>query len=145
MIEREHKSTRNILEASVNPDGVVLLTLSGRITNAHLDEVVAWVEKVKVILQTEFEKKVDPILVMCDVSGISHFETKPVTAMRDLLSHDKQFPLVTAIVGPNNMIKMLVEALISLTRRTNIKQFPSEKEALEWLFENKNKAKSLSQ
>lgn len=141
MIEREHKSARNILEASVNPDGVVLLTLSGRITNAHLDEVVVWVEKVKVILQTEFEKKVDPILVMCDVSGISHFETKPVTALRDLLSHDKQYPLMTAIVGPNNMIKMLVEALISLTRRTNIKQFPSEKEALEWLLKSKHKIK----
>lgn len=129
----------------MSPDGVVLLTLSGRITNAHIEEIEGWVERVKSILKSTADAKVEPILVMCDVSGITHFETKPVTALRDLLTYDRQFPLLTAVVGPNSMIRMLLDALIALTHRTNIKQFPAKKEALEWLLENRHKAKSPSQ
>ena len=138
MLAQGYTPEQNILEASVDADGIVLLTISGRITNAHMDAVLEWIEKVKLTLQTAADTKVEPILVVCDVSGVTHFETKPVAALRDLLSYDKKFPLVTAVVGPNNMIQMLVDALISLTRRTNIKQFPAKKEALDWLLSNRH-------
>lgn len=120
------------LEVHVEPSGTILLTIAGRITNDKEAEVIEWANKVKQEIELAFERT-GTVRIYVDVAQVNYFERKPVAAVRELLDFDKKYPLRTAIVGANKMTSMLIDALLSLTRRTNIEQFQSKEEALLWL------------
>ncbi len=78
------------------------------------------------------ERKQGHIFILSDVSGISHFERKPIMALRELLEFNKQYPVQSAIVGAKGFTRPLLDAVVSLTGRTNIRQFETREVALRW-------------
>ena len=121
-----------VLEASLGEDNVIYVTASGRFTNQHHEQFMDWVNHLQSLILTESATQ-STVRICADVSGVTHFETKIVRALRDMMNDNKKYGLKTAIVGANNMMQMLLDAIVALTGRTNIRQFPAQKEALDWL------------
>ena len=122
-----------ILEASLGKDNIIYVTASGRFTNQHLEDFMTWVNHLQSLIVTQSATGTT-VPICADVSGVTHFETKIVRALRDMMNDNKKYGLKTAIVGANNMMQMLLDAIVALTGRTNIRQFPAQKEALDWLL-----------
>ncbi len=135
MEEQHHNNGSLILEAEVGAHDVIYLTVSGKITNERFYAFVAWTEKVKKLVREMSEKHPGNVLILSDVSGVSHFESKPIVPLRELLNYNKQYPAKSAVVGARDLTRVLLDTVISLTSRVNIKQFKTKEEALVWLME----------
>jgi ABC-type transporter Mla MlaB component len=121
------------LMSHVGPDKVIYLTASGKINNNNLAIFTAWAEQIKQLM-TEASREQGIVRVCTDVSGVEHFESKPIVPLRELFEHDKQYNMKSAIVGANFFMKNLMNAVIEFTGRTNVRQFPTKEEALLWLL-----------
>lgn len=121
------------LTCSVGPDNVIYLSAVGKITNSNLDVFVKWAERVKQLMEKVSQKE-GVILVYSDVSGVDHFERKPIIPLRELFEYDKRFTMKSAIVGASFFTKKLIDAVADFTGRTNIQQFSSKEIALAWLL-----------
>lgn len=135
MDEQQHNKDNIVLEAVVGAHDVIYLTVAGKITNERFYAFVAWTEKVKKLVRDMSEKNPGNVLILSDVSGVSHFESKPIVPLRELLNYNKQYPAKSAVVGAKDLTRVLLDTVISLTSRVNIKQFPAKEEALAWLLE----------
>lgn len=79
-----------------------------------------------------------PLSLYCllDVSG-SRFNVDVVEAMKELASHNKPFVIATALVGVSGLQRVILESVVKLTGRRNLKQMPSRAEAFDWLAAQK--------
>lgn len=135
MDEQHNIKDHVILEAVIGAHDVIYLTVGGKITNERFYAFVAWTEKVKKLVREMSEKHHGNVLILSDVSGVSHFESKPIVPLRELLNYNKQYPAKSAVVGARDLTRVLLDTVISLTSRVNIKQFAIKEEALAWLME----------
>ncbi len=135
-MDERHIFKDNItLEVEVGADDVIYLTIGGKITNERFYAFVAWTEKVKKLVREMSVKHPGNVLILSDVSGVSHFESKPITPLRELLNYNKQYPAKSAVIGARDLTRVLLDTVISLTTRVNIRQFKTKEEALLWLME----------
>lgn len=129
-----------ILTHRYGTDGVLYLSAKGRITNDKLNTYAQWSSEVKAMIRERAEAGDNPILVLSDISGVSHVERKPVAILRELLTHDKQFPIRSAIVGNNHFVMLILDSIISLLHRNNVRYFNDTQSALKWLYAGKKKS-----
>lgn len=133
---KDHRSietTQPTLDAHVSNEKIIILRLTGKFTNQYLEEFSHWSDTVKSLISERNIAGDNPILVIADLKGDTHFERKPITVVRELLNYDKQFPLRTAIISNDGNLSILLNSLISILMRKNIRQFRSESEAMFWL------------
>lgn len=123
-----------LLGCSVNQEGVIVLTVSGRMTRDKLPEFSAWVSDVKATVAQVAAKHPDRVLMLSNVKKVSHFERELMGELKDLLDHNKELVTKSAIVGAHRYLSLLIDAVAKLTNRTNIQQFENEHEALSWLL-----------
>ncbi len=123
------------LVAEVRKDGIVYLSIAGKFGHDELFSVIAWTEKVKRILREESATHEGEILILCDLAGLRFFDRSMIAPLRELLAYDAQFRLRSAMSGCSPIVDAMIRALLSITRRTNVRLFPTEKEALAWLRE----------
>ena len=121
------------LDAKLSNDGIIYIKASGKVTNQHLEQFSQWTDSVKSLIGERDAAGVDPILVLADISGVTHYERKPVTILRELLDYDKQFPIHTAVVGASKFASILIDSLVAILVRKNVRQFRSQSEAMLWL------------
>lgn len=133
MFEAKEQNDSCVLRADVGPDDIIYIVLGGKITNKHFDDFVRWAQRVKDLIEEMYEKNNNQVLLISDVSGVTHFESQPVRPLRELLAHNKQYPVRSAIVGAKDFTRTLLDALIVLTDRHDIQQFKTNEEARMWL------------
>lgn len=121
------------LICDVGDDKVIYLTAAGKINNSNLAIFTAWAEQIKQLM-AEASREQGVVRVCTDVSGVEHFESKPIVPLRELFEFDKQYDMKSAIVGASFFMKNLMNAVIEFTGRTNVRQFPTKEEALVWLL-----------
>lgn len=132
--EEHHLRKQDLsLVAEVRKDGVVFLSIAGKFGHDELFSVIAWTEKVKRILREESAKNAGEILILCDLAGLRFFDRSMIAPLRELLAYDAQFRLRSAITGCSPIVDAMIRALLSITKRTNVRLFATEKEALAWL------------
>ncbi len=135
----EHPGQKDhiILDARVGPHDIIQLTVGGKITNDRLYAFIDWTEKVKKLVKDMSDKHPGNVLILSDVSKVTHFESKPIVPLRELLHYNKQYPAKSAVIGAKDLTRVLLDTVISLTSRDNIKQFTTKEDALEWLLGTK--------
>lgn len=115
-------------------DGVLYLFAAGKISNEHLEEYSTWADEVKKIIEERAAAGDNPIRVLSDISLVTHFERKPIAVLRELLAHDSRFPVRSAIVGGNRFAVLMLDSIISILRRENVRHFKDKETALRWLL-----------
>ncbi len=129
-----HSETDKLaLDAKLGNDGIIYIKASGKVTNQHLEQFSHWTDSVKSLISERAAAGIDPILVLVDIGGVTHYERKPVTILRELLDYDKQFPIRTAMVGASKLAAILIDSLVAILVRKNVRQFRSQSEAMLWL------------
>ena len=118
-------------------DGVIYLTISGKINNDQLLKYSTWADEVKNLIRERSLLGDNPILVLSDISGVTHFERKPIAVLKELLSYDAQFPIRSAIVGGNRYAVLILDSIVSLLRRSDVRHFGDKESALKWLLKAK--------
>lgn len=134
MCENMHmNATPSLFHCRIGPDGIIYLMLAGKIAGEDAERFIAWTEEVKDAIKSVHEKHPNRVLILSDVTALTHFEKKPIEALRTLLEYDKEYTTKSAIVGASPMVRMLVDAVVALSGRSNVKLFDTRDEALEWL------------
>lgn len=67
-----------------------------------------------------------------DVTG-SKFNTQVVEALKELASHNAPFMVASGIVGVAGLQRVILDSVIAITGRSNLKAFPTRGDALTWL------------
>lgn len=129
----EHDPHELVLTHRFGTDGIIYLTATGKISNDQLLKFSTWADEVKNLIRERAAQGDNPILVHTDISGVAHFERKPIAVLRELLSYDSQFPIRSAIVGGNRFAVLMLDSIISLLRRTGVRHFKNKESALNWL------------
>ena len=122
------------LEHRFGVDGVLYLFVRGRISNERLEEFSRFTDEVEKLVKERVESGVSPVLILTDITGVTHYERKPIAVLRELLSHNKQYPIRSAFVGGNRYATLLIDSIAALLHRSNIKRFTDKESALKWLF-----------
>lgn len=118
-------------------DGIVYLSAAGKISNAQLLKYSSWADEVKALIHERALLGDNPILVLTDISGVTHFERKPIAVLREMLAYDSQFPLRSAVVGGNRFAVLVLDSIVSLLRRNDIRHFNDKDAAMKWLLKGK--------
>jgi len=67
-----------------------------------------------------------------DVTG-SKFNSQVVEALKELATHNAPFMIASGIVGVAGLQRVILDSVIAITGRSNLKAFPTRGEALTWL------------
>lgn len=134
MEHNEIHSENLTLSSNIGPDGIIYVTLGGKITNENFGVFEAWTRGLQSQIDIMAARKKFPILVYSDVSQVEHFERKPIRPLRELFAHDKQYEMKSAIVGSTFFVAKLIDAIVEFTGRTDVRQFSTKKDALAWLL-----------
>lgn len=67
-----------------------------------------------------------------DVTG-SKFNAQVVEAMKDFVAHNRPFMVASGIVGVAGLQRVILDSVIAITGRSNLKAFPTRGDALAWL------------
>ena len=67
-----------------------------------------------------------------DVTG-SKFNSQVVEALKELATHNAPFMIASGIVGVAGLQRVILDSVIAITGRSNLKAFPTRGEALSWL------------
>lgn len=126
-----------VLTHHYGTDGIIALSASGKISNNELLKYSLWADDVKALVAERAHAGDNPVLVLSDISGVTHFERKPIAVLRELLAYDTQFPLRSALVGGNRFAVLVFDSIISLLRRTNVRHFATKADAERWLLSQK--------
>ena len=126
------------LEHHIGTDGVLYITVLGKISNDYLEQFSTWADEIKLTIKKRAEEGENPILVLTDIRGVVHFERKPIAVLRELLSYDTQFPIRSAVVGGNRFAVLIFDSIIGILHRTNVRHFKDKQSALAWLFAEKH-------
>lgn len=77
------------------------------------------------------EQAPNSLLTLTNVEG-SHFDSRVVSALRELVEHNRPFVRAGAVVGLSGLMKVVFSTLVHLTGR-NIRAFDELEEAKDYL------------
>lgn len=61
------------------------------------------------------------------------FIPRPANGAKELATHDKPFVISTVLVSVTGLQRVILDSIVKLTGRKNLKQMPSRAETFDWL------------
>jgi len=122
-----------VLDVLVAPDGVVRMVVGGNVTNDHMREFGEWAEQVKRVIRDRSVEIGANVLTFIDVSTLEQFDIETTKIVHDLMVFDRDYVAKTAIFGANYVASLMLEAIIMITKRQNVKLFSDKDAAILWL------------
>ena len=112
-----------------NPVGgsaVVLMDLSGFV---NASDSLPFISEAREFVATQ-----PPLSVYClvDVTG-SRFNTDVVEAMKGLAAANRPYVVASALIGITGLQRVILESVITFSRRKNLKPLASREAAFDWL------------
>lgn len=123
-----------LLRVTTDDDGIIHIRMQGNLSEDHLTEVSEWADEVRVAMRQAFARNPRRVLTLIDVTGAFEADAKTMEVLHSLMVHNKDYATRTAVFGATYFIKMIVEAAIRATMRSNMAIFTTRDEALEWLL-----------
>jgi len=120
-------------EIKVGDDGIIYLSLAGKLAGLNLVALDKWHKEVHVVIKDRYENTYVPVKVVIDVSGVLDYAPEAVTLLTNLLVEDKLLVYRSATFGGSQYILMAQDMLASLSGRSNFKAFKTKEEAVEWV------------
>ena len=117
----------------VESNGLINLTLVGKLTGVNLVALDKWTKEVHNIIKDRYENTYAPVKVIIDIGSVTDYSPEAVTILTELLIEDKQYVYRSAAYGGNQYILMAQDMLVSLSGRTNFKAFRTADEAKTWV------------
>lgn len=105
---------------------MLLIDLSGF---ANALDSLPYIMEARDIVGTQSHKSV---YCLVDVSE-SRFNVDVVEALKDLAIHNQPFVIASAVIGVTGLKRVILEGVVKVTGRTNLKPLPSREAAFGWL------------
>lgn len=114
------------IENPVSGRQTLLMDFSGFTTAA---DALPFIDAAREVVSTQPARS---LLGVVDVTG-SKFNTRVVEAMKEFAAHNAPFMIASGIVGVAGLQRVILDSVIAITGRSNLKAFPTRGEALSWL------------
>lgn len=121
------------LGVAVDAEGVVQMLVGGNVTDDHIREFSEWAERAKEVIKNQHTQTGAQVFTLIDVSRLEQFDIQTTKIVHDLLVFDRDHVAKTAIFGANYVASLMLEAIIAITKRQNVKLFPKKEAAMGWL------------
>lgn len=131
IMENVHDDKKFKIE--VGNDGVIYLSLGGKLEGLNLVALEKWSKEVHNIIRDRYENTYAPVKVAIDIDAVSGYAPEAVTILTKLLIDDKQFVHRSATYGGSDYILMAQDMLTSLSGRSNFKAFKTKEDAVAWV------------
>jgi len=126
---------KNIDQFKVEVDENDILHLKlGDLTSKELADLRAWADKVRRMIVTLYNKTGKEVLTLVDITDIKKYDAEAYSILTELMQDNKQYTLKTATFGGNDYIIAAQDILLALSGRTNMKNFKTKEEAINWLI-----------
>jgi hypothetical protein len=121
------------LNVTVDASGVVHMFVGGNVTDDHIREFSEWADHAKEVIKGQYTQTGALVFTLIDVSRLEQFDIQTTKIVHDLLVFDRDYVARTGIFGANYVASLMLEAIIAITKRENVKLFPKKEAAVEWL------------
>ena len=122
---------------TVHPQGdgtLVRATMGGYLTEKDIPKLVAWGEEANRVIAATYARTKKPVQVAVDTTALEGYKDPSVlSVLTEILVKDAPFIRKTATFGGSFKIALAQDVLKAFANRDNIRNFQTEKEALEWL------------
>ena len=126
---------KNIDQFKVEVDENDILHLKlGDLTSKELADLRTWTDKVRRMIVTLYNKTGKEVLTLVDITDIKKYDAEAYSILTELMQDNKQYTLKTATFGGDNYIIAAQDILLALSGRTNMKNFKTKEEAINWLI-----------
>jgi hypothetical protein len=124
----------HFLDATVNADGILELSIIGNTTSAdHGEELVAWASKTKALLAEMRKGHSGVAKTLVDLGGGGTFDEGTIKLLTELAAAPESVGVSTAVYAGNTFTKMALRTVIAYAGRKEIKYFDTKEEAVAWL------------
>ncbi len=125
------------IEEPKNNDNIVRLTLAGSVGKDEILELKEWAKKVRNKIRFVYDSTDQKVLVLINLSNLKNYsDPEAITILAELMKDDHLYVKKTASFGSTLSIDMARDVVKSMAGRKDVRGFPTEKEALDWLKEN---------
>jgi hypothetical protein len=114
---------------------LVRATLGGTLGNESMDTLKTWARQLNAAIQTASES-IDKkrVCVMIDISTFELYtDPQVLTVLAELMKMDNPFVKKTATFGGRSDQEMIENVIKGFAGRSNLSNFKTEAEAMEWL------------
>jgi len=126
---------KNIDQFKVEVDENDILHLKlGDLTSKELADLRTWADKVRKMIVVLYNKTGKEVLTLVDITDIKKYDAEAYSILTELMQNNKQYTLKTATFGGNDYIIAAQDILLALSGRTNMKNFKTKEEAINWLI-----------
>jgi len=126
---------KNIDQFKVEVDENDILHLKlGDLTSKELADLRVWADKVRRMIVALYNKTGKEVLTLVDITDIKKYDAEAYSILTELMQNNKQYTLKTATFGGNDYIIAAQDILLALSGRTNMKNFKTKEEAINWLI-----------
>ena len=120
-------------KVEVDENGILNLKL-GDLTSRDFTILRIWTDKVRRTIITLYNKTDKKIRTLVDITDIKKYDAEAYSILTELMQNNKQYTLKTATFGGNDYIIAAQDILLALSGRTNMKNFKTKEEAINWLI-----------
>lgn len=114
------------IENPVTGRPALLMDLSGFATAS---DALPFIHAARDVVSTQPARSLYGVV---DVTG-SRLDARVLEAMKELAAHNAPFMIASGIVGVDGLRRMILDSVIAITGRSNVKAFPTRGDALAWL------------
>lgn len=118
---------RRIEEFIQDGKNFIYFDLSGSKTNDDYEKVI---EEAKTIILKYHEQSVYTITNIRNVT----FDTETKEIVAKWMKHNKPYVKCGAVIGMDGIKKIMVNAILKISNRTNMEFFNTKEQAVEWLL-----------
>lgn len=124
------------LETTIEPGGkYIILKFNGDLVESVVESFKEDLTAATEVIAKKFKEDGKKVLILLDVTGFTgNYSLDALTALIEFAKNDKMFVEKTASFGGSDKVKIAGEIAITLSNRSNIEIFGTEKEAITWLL-----------
>lgn len=117
----------------LNASRVLLMDFSGFQTAS---DSLPFIQEAREFVATQ---PANSVHCLVDVSG-SRFNADVVEAMKDLATHNRPYVIASALIGVGGLQRVILESVVTFSRRKNLKPLTTREEAFAWLASQESAA-----
>lgn len=126
---------RNIdqFKVEVDENNIIHLKL-GDLISKDFTVLRIWTNKVKRTVITLYNKTDKKVRTLVDITDIKRYDAEAYLILSKLMQDNEQYTFKTATFGGDEYIIAAQDILLALSGRTNLKNFKTKEEAINWLI-----------
>jgi hypothetical protein len=120
-------------KVEIEENNIIYLKLED-LTAKEFADLRTWADKVRRMIIALYNKTGEKVRTLVDITDIKKYDSGAYLILAELMRDNERYTLKTATFGGDDYIISAQDILLALSGRTNLRNFKTKEEAINWLI-----------